>query len=483
MSVIHWLLGHWAPVSALLYLALAIAVSVHVLLAKRDVRATVAWVGLAWLSPVIGAVAYLLFGINRINRKASRLLPTAPDGTAQRRGYTLDLDHLDASAPGGRLVALARLGENLSHLPIVGGNRVEPRANGDDAYPDMLAAIRDARHSIALSSYIFRDDAAGAPFVAALAEAQARGVAVRVLLDGMGAGYLLAPGVAALRRRGVPTARFLHSLAPWRMPYLNLRSHRKILVVDGRIGFTGGLNIGSENLLARAGPDGVQDLHFRIEGPVVRHLMDCFAEDWAFTTGEQLAGERWFPELAGRGAIYARGLASGPDESVGRLAWTIAGALGRAERSVRIVTPYFLPEQTLMAALTLAALRGVAVDIVIPARGNHRVMDWAAWAQHDQVLEPGCRLHLAPPPFDHSKLMTVDGRWALFGSANWDARSLRLNFEFNVECYSPELAGALDARIDKKIAAARPLSLAEVRARPLPVQIRDGVARLLLPYL
>jgi cardiolipin synthase len=216
---------------------------------------------------------------------------------------------------------------------------------------------------------------------------------------------------------------------------------------------------------------------------VVTQLQEVFADDWLFTTGESLRGEAWFPPSTRAGSVLARGVTDGPDEDFEKLRWTLLGALSIARYSVRIVTPYFLPDPALISALNLAALRGVAVDIVLPARNNLSFVHWASRAMWWQVLEHGCRIWLTPPPFDHSKLMLVDGCWVLLGSANWDPRSLRLNFEFNLECYDAELAQQLEALVASKLKAARPVTLAEVDGRPLPARLRDGLARLLTPYL
>jgi cardiolipin synthase len=227
----------------------------------------------------------------------------------------------------------------------------------------------------------------------------------------------------------------------------------------------------------------VRDLHFRIEGPLVAQLQETFAEDWAFTTGEDLEGPRWFPPLAPRGTALARGIVDGPDEDFERLRWALAGALAHARTSVRVVTPYFLPDAPLIAALNVTAMRGVPVDIVLPAANNLAFVKWASTALLWQVLERGCRVWLSPAPFDHGKLLVVDRAWVLFGSSNWDPRSLRLNFEFDVGCHDPALAAALDGWVERRIAAARPVTLKEVDGRPLPIRLRDGVARLLQPYL
>jgi cardiolipin synthase len=347
----------------------------------------------------------------------------------------------------------------------------------------MLEAIEGARESLALATYIFDRDGIGEQFVAALGRAVARGVEVRVLLDDTDARFSWGSAVRALRRAGVPVGVFNRTLVPARFHATNLRNHSKILVADGRIGFTGGINIATEYWHAARAGECSRDLHFRLQGPVVAHLAEVFAADWRFATDEVLVGEKWFPALVACGPMAARGIESGPDENFERLRWTIHGALATARTSVRIVTPYFLPDGALISALGVAAMRGVEVDILLPARNDLPHVQWAANAQLWQVLERGCRVWLMPGPFDHSKLLLVDGVWSLFGSANWDARSLRLNFEFNVECYSAELGQWLETLVQSKRAAARGITLEEMDSRPLPLKLRDGIARLFAPYL
>jgi cardiolipin synthase A/B len=291
--------------------------------------------------------------------------------------------------------------------------------------------------------------------------------------------------VHRLRHERVPFARFLPSslLAPWRVATINLRNHRKLLILDGRLAFTGGINIRDGNLLASQPRNPVQDLHFRAEGPVVTQLQEAFANDWEFTTGEALMGAEWFPELAKCGTVVARAIVDGPDADFDKLRWTLLAALAEAQTSVQILTPYFLPDLALITALNLAALRGVRVDIILPGKSNLPFVHWASRALWWQVLERGCRLWLTPPPFDHSKLMIVDAHWVLFGSANWDPRSLRLNFELNVECYGRAFATEMQSLIRQKLQQAREVTLAEADARSLPARMRDAAARLFSPYL
>jgi cardiolipin synthase len=462
-------------------LVLSVMASAHALLHKREVHASITWAALIWLVPVIGAGAYWLLGMNRIRRHAAELragatkvrtaplvAPLAPE----------DLPHLIEGGP--QLAELARLMDDASARPLLPGNRVAPLIDGDAAYPAMLAAIERAEHSIALATYIFDSSKVGRRFVDALAAARARGVAVRVLLDDVGARYSYPQADRLLAARGVRVARFLPM---WRAPYYNLRNHRKLLVVDGRYGVTGGMNIRAHHVLADNPRQPTRDLAFEVEGPVVAQLMEVFAEDWAFTTKESLVGPDWFPPLPAAGNVAARGIPDGPDEDIDRTRWTFLGGLACARRSVRVLTPYFLPESAIATAFNLAAMRGVKVDIAVPEHGNLPVVQWAMWGHFPKVLDHGCRIWLTPAPFDHGKLMVVDDLWVTFGSANWDPRSLRLNFELGVECYDPELATRMGQLFDERITAAREVHVADLAQRSLPLRLRDGVARLFTPYL
>jgi cardiolipin synthase len=274
---------------------------------------------------------------------------------------------------------------------------------------------------------------------------------------------------------------------PTRIPRLpttaNMRNHRKILVVDGKIGFTGGTNIYEKHWLALQPKQPFQCLHFKLEGPVVAHLQRAFAIDWAFAVGEVLSGSDWFPSLSSAGSVWARGIEHGPDEHFEKLVDVIAAGLACARRRVRIVTPYFLPSASLIAALNVTALRGVDVEIYLPSNNDVAIVEWAATAQLWQVLEKGCRVYYTAPPFDHSKLMIVDDAWTLLGSTNWDPRALRLNFEFNVECYSAELADSLNEILDRRAQTAQEVTLDDINGRSFPIRLRDGLARLLTPYL
>ncbi|MFQ5530554.1 MAG: phospholipase D-like domain-containing protein, partial [Gemmatimonadota bacterium] len=289
-------------VAALIGITLSVVASIHAISTKREVRAAIGWMGVIWLLPFAGAALYALLGVNRIRRRGGRIRrqmhSLQPDSTApplafgaHREAPPLPAEpgRRQPAAPPVQLAGLRRTGSEVTGLPVLEGNHVELLVDGDEAYPAMLDAIAAAERSIGLSTYIFDMDEAGVPFVDALAAATERGVDVRVLIDAVGGLYSSPPAPKVLEAEGIPTASFLKSLLPWRAPYFNLRNHRKILVTDGTIGFTGGINIRA-GCMSASSENRIQDLHFRVEGPVVGHLVASFTGDWVFTTGERLDG-------------------------------------------------------------------------------------------------------------------------------------------------------------------------------------------------
>ncbi len=459
----------------ILYLALALFVTADVLLKKSDVRGALGWIGAVWLAPILGSLFYYMFGINRVTRRALKMSElrdeqASPPGNAEP----------DAS-PHIRLLSDAS--ERVTESPLTAGNDIRPLQGGDAAYPEMLTAIAEAKYCVAMCSYIFRDDEAGRAFTDALIAAQARGVVVRVLLDSVGSGYLWSGAYERLKAARVPVARFLHTWLPWRMPFLNMRNHRKLLIADGRLAFLGGINVGRENSVRLSGARAIHDVHFRVTGPIVRVVMDAFARDWSFTTDEDLDQDIWWPKLEAAGGVFARGLRGGPDADLYNIELILGAALSIAQRRVRIVTPYFLPDPRLQFAIAQAGLRGVDVQILLPERSDQTIMDWAMRGHLRFFRHVRAHIFSTPPPFDHAKLCTVDGEWSLIGSSNWDARSFRLNFEFDLELTGRDVTAAIDAMIDARIAKAQPLDPDTLAREPVWKRLRNAAARLMMPYL
>jgi len=451
----------------------AILTAGHAVLHKRHSRAAFGWIALCLLIPAVGPVIYYLFGINRVRRLANRLRPdgeheAAPGGPG-------------AVAPPG-LEALARLGAAVTETPLVGGNRVTVLHSGEDTFPAMLAAIEQASVRVYLATYIFDTDATGKMFAAALGHAVERGVDVRVLLDGAGELYTFPRARWLLRRHGVSVARFLPARFFPPAFSVNLRNHRKILVVDDHVAFAGGINISDRYLAARtANPGRVVDLHFALQGPIIGRIAAIFLHDWSFATGAVLPPAPEGGRVAG-GAL-CRTVVDGPDEDLDRLVALLIGGIGLAQRRIAIMTPYFLPPREVLGALQAAALRGIDVAILLPEKNNlpyvHRATRHALW----EYLKRGVRVYYQPAPFVHSKLLLIDDDYAQIGSANLDERSLRLNFELVVEIYDRTLVSELDRHFAAARARSREVTLQEVDGRKLGRRLLDGIAWLFSPYL
>jgi cardiolipin synthase len=477
MNVLHW-------VAIIIGLILSCLAAVHALLYKRNPSSALGWVAVCLLFPPTGALLYYLFGINRVRTRAKILEKKSPfkiessgEGTEDRKDYTKSSAFVPIE-----LKEIYRVSEAVTRRPIVGKNRIDTLHNGEEAYPAMIEVIANAKNSIYLATYIFETNRTGMRFVDALSQAAARGVDVRVLLDGVGELYAFPRAGTLLKKRKVKIGRFLPPRLFPPSVHINLRNHRKILVADGRAAFIGGMNIGDRHLGQNLdNPSRVIDTHFRIEGPVVQQLQEVFIEDWAFCTGEQIA----VASEAGveTGHAICRTIAEGPNEDIDKLSIILAGAVSSAKHRVSIMTPYFLPPREIISALQVAALRQVEVEVILPAKNNLPFVHWATRKMLWELLHKGVRVYYQPPPFVHSKLFIVDDHYAQIGSANFDPRSLRLNFELVLEVYDKDTAGALAAHVERCRDRSREISLEEMDKRSMVLRMRDATAWLFSSYL
>jgi len=472
-----------SPWLSLGIIILAVIATGHILLFKRSPRGAVAWLAVIWLEPLVGIIFYWIFGINRISRKAYRLRGlTLPKSDSIRSLPTKDFPHAEFKS----FFPLMHAGDQLKGSPLSEGNRITPLFSGDEAYPLMLDTIDSAKQSITLLSYIFDNDPTGHRFLEALQSAVDRGVQVRLLIDDIGASHTVPSIFWRLKNSTIPYAKFLPaSLMPWSVQFLNLRNHRKLLIVDGKQCFTGGMNISHDHWLEMNPKNPVNDIHFLIEGPLVKELQEVFCEDWYFTTGEHLEGNPWFGDagMPHPGKTLARAVSDGPDVRANRIRWHLIGAITSAKESVRIMNPYFLPDSGLITSLNQTALKGASVEIILPAHTDNRAVDYATRAMLWQLLESGCRVWYSPKPFDHTKIMIVDDQITHFGSANIDPRSLRLNFELNVEAFDEGLARRMTEHFERVKAVSSEISIQQMDNRPLYQRLRDGAARLFSPFL
>ena len=483
------LIAHWGQFLAVLSIAMGAVAAIHAAMTKEDVRAAIGWVGVIILSPIVGALLYAVAGINRIRRASlgsQRSILFQKDAAGELASFDAEGDIVRRSF-GERFGSMKTLGDRVSRYTMSTGNTIEMLESGDAAYAAMKAAIDGAERSILLETYIFDRDPIGLRIADALIEAVKRGVSVRVLIDAVGARYSVPSIMGYLSSGGVEVDVFNGNvIIGLRLPYANLRTHRKILVVDGRIALTGGMNIRQGFTREFAADQCAHDTHFCVTGPAVADLFNTAAEDWRFVTGEVLSGDNWriaTPTNEPGAPVFMRVIVSGPDRSLETNHKMLIGALSIARTSIRIMSPYFLPDRELISALVTAARRGVEVDVIVPAANNLVLVDRAMTAQFDQMLKNYCRIWRAEGPFDHSKLMAIDGIWTYVGSSNLDPRSLRLNFEVDLEVMDRDFAHVIEARIGKVLAAAKPVDLAKLQARPFIVRLIEKILWLGSPYL
>lgn len=391
------------------------------------------------------------------------LVPESADITPERLSIDLSVDALDVGAA---------LAGNLD-APVLEGNRIDLLLNGDEIFPSMLAAIRNAETSLHLLSYIYWEGDIAASFAQELSAAARRGVDTRVLVDAIG-GIRMKPAlIEGMREAGVEFAWF-HPLRWYTLDRLNNRTHRKVMVVDGRVGYTGGVGIGTEWTGNAQDPDHWRDDHFRIEGPAVRYLQGSFAENWRQASGEVLAGERLFPSIEPVGNARIVPLNVAPLSATSDIAFTYWMLFHTARQEIRITTPYFVPDTDMNLGIKDAALRGVKVTLLVP--GEHQDSKLAGYASHTyyrDLLSAGVRIFEYAPTMMHVKTLTVDDNWAVIGSANFDSRSFELNYEITLAVQDPTLIDALNTSFVADLRVSKEVTLADVEARSLLKRARD----------
>ncbi len=479
---------YWPHILALISIILGSVAAIHATMTKDEVRTALGWVGVIILSPIIGALVYAIAGVNRIRRNT---LSDQRDRDANISLYHLskfDTTHEAVAEKFGKnFAAMKKLGDVVSRYDFTSSNNIEMLLSGDKAYPAMLAAIENAKRSILLETYIFDHDAIGERFADALSQAVARGVEVRVLVDAVGARYSHPSIKGLLEKKGVPVDVFNGNIIiGLKLPYANLRTHRKILIIDGETAFTGGMNIRASFMTEYAGDHVSRDTHFCVKGPAVADLFHLSSEDWLFTSGELLTGPAWeigSPLIPPGEPTLIRVVGSGPDKNIETNHRMMVGAFSVAESHILIMSPYLLPDREFISALVTAARRGVAVDIVIPGHNNLKLVDRAMRAQFDQLLKFNCRIWRAGGAFNHSKLMTIDGTWSYVGSSNLDPRSLRLNFEVDMEVLDKDFAAEIEQRIRGVLAISSQVYLHELQTRPFLKRLVDRIIWLGSPYL
>jgi cardiolipin synthase len=367
--------------------------------------------------------------------------------------------------------------------PIAPGNRIENLENGEQIFPAMLQALRGARHTVTFETFIYWSGKVGRQFAETLAECARRGVAVHVLIDWVGSQKMDEALLETMQAAGVQVQRY-HPLGWHKLGRLNNRTHRKLMVVDGRVGFTGGVGIADEWEGHAQDPDHWRDSHYRIEGPAVAQMQAAFMDNWIKTTGDVLQGATYFPPLEAAGDLPAQVFVSSPTGGSESMMLMYLMAISAATRTIDLSAAYFVPDRLTRRVLADAIKRGVRVRIIVP--GEHidqTVVRRASRARWGDLLAAGAEIREFQPTMFHCKTLIVDGLMVSVGSTNFDNRSFRLNDEANLNVYDAGFAARVGAVFERDLARARPITHERWASRPWHEKLLERAAALLSPQL
>ncbi len=457
-------------------------VMVAVVTRRRHPAAAMAWLLVIFFLPWVGLVLYLLVGENYLHgrriKKHARLL-TELKALGERFVDHPHIAHPRLSPSSSVTVALA---QSLSGMPILGGNEVHFVAQTHEVIDQLIADIDAAQHHVHLLFYVYADDESGQCVADTLARAVQRGVTCRVLVDGVGSASMLKTLRPGMIEQGIEVQAALPvGLFRRRVARLDLRNHRKLAVIDGRIAYSGSQNIvnadyGRKDLIWR-------ELMVRLTGPVVLELQAVFTGDWYFETDEWLNGPAFFPEPQETGSVAAQVLPSGPNYPTANFQRLVVAALHTAQKQVSMTTPYFIPDEPFLQAMQVAVLRGVDVDLIVPRRSDHVLVGAAGRAYYEGLLQAGVNLYLFTDGLLHAKTMRIDNHIALIGSSNFDIRSFALNFEINLLLYGEQVTEALRVRHEGYKERSERLTLDRWVQRSTTQVIIQDVAKLFSPLL
>lgn len=455
---------------------------------RRQTAQTWAWLLVLMFIPVLGFVLYFFFGKGISKEKIFDLKMQGKIGMnveieEQRQALMRDLfPHPNtAQVDVKQLVYMLTVFERSLYTT---NNEVRLFTGGREKFDELIRDIQQAQDHIHLQYYIYRSDELGIEVRDALVEAAARGVKVRVLLDAWGSTQVSLNFFAPLKEVGGEVALFFPLFVPYLNPRINYRNHRKIVVIDGHIGYTGGFNVGNEylGLVKRFGY--WRDNHLRIDGPAVYSLQNRFLMDWnSQHTNEVLYAANYFPEMDPDGTVAMQIVTSGPDSEYEQIKMTYLKMISMAKKEILIQTPYYIPDESIHEALKLAMLSGVKVHLQIPNKPDHPLVYWATYSFAAELLEYGAIMETYENGFIHAKTMVVDGGIASVGSANIDVRSFRLDFEVNAILYDEALTKEIRDSFFNDSLLSRRVTSDAYRNRSLIIKIKEGIARLVSPLL
>ena len=448
---------------------------------KRQPVAATAWILAIIFIPIVGGVLYLIFGINSIHRRRQGKLAAAKD-IAQKLPDPRPLESSDLELTRQQ-TRLSLLIARESGYTLTGDNAIEVIADTQVTLDRIEEAIRGAQKTLDLEYYIWQADRTGTRLRNLLIERAQAGVKIRFLYDSRGSMHLGRKFLAPLKAAGCHVAPCLPGSSLRERWSFNNRCHRKIVVADGKVGFTGGMNIGDEYLGLDHEIGSWRDTHLRIEGPAVWQLQQVFAEDWYYSTGEQLVDPDLFPDPSCCGQGVAQIFSGGPDGTREPFHTLFFAALNEARESITLATSYFAPTEPLLMALETAASRGIRVRLMLAGKSVYPWTVWCGRSFYDSLLRAGVEIHEYRSGVLHSKTLTIDGSWSFVGSANFDYRSMFLNFEVAVALYGEEYARELEAQFEHDLKHCRAIRLADWEARPLRRVFVENCCRLFAPIV
>ncbi len=483
---------NWLIIFEILYLIMIGLICVRIIFDTRNNTKALAYILLIIFLPVIGIIFYFSFGINYRRRKiySKKLIRdvTLTNRLTKKiiRDSKMVFDRSPATVQASKKLALMLL--NDSDSPLTENNSVKLLINGEKKFPEVLQALNLAKHHIHLEYYIFDDAEIGQEIEKILISKAKEGVDVRVIYDDFGSRSIRKKMAPRLKEGGVKVYPF-HKIAFIALANrLNYRNHRKIIVIDGRIGFIGGINI-SDRYINTEGSGKLfwRDTHLKIEGTGVRHLQYVFMCDWNFCANDSLQpNESFFPPketFKNPGNKLVQIAASGPDSEVPTILFALLQAVNLASEEILLTTPYFIPEESIQNALIIAALGGVSVKLLVPERSDSLFVDAAAHSYYEELLKAGVEIYQYKKGFVHAKTMAIDRKIAIIGTANIDYRSFDLNFEVNALVYDEELTGELIKVFYEDLADSERIDIGVWQKRPRMRQLLEKAAGLLSPLL
>jgi len=460
------------------YALTILGVILVIITGNRNPLKTIPWVIVLILAPVVGLVFYFFFGQDLrkqkiISRRTYKRLMMHPmhDTLRRERGRV--------PAP---YVPLSNLLININHAEVLPGSRLTPYTDGRSKIEALLREIDAAKHHIHIQYYIFCDDTTGCRLRDALVAKARQGVEVRILYDDVGCSGVKKSFFEGMRREGIEAFAFLHVKFPLFTSKVNYRNHRKIAVIDGCVGFIGGMNI-ADRYVRGTEWGSWRDTHFRIEGSGAAGLQASFLSDWSATTKQQIAAAEYYPPAARFTDNIMQIVSSGPFGKWRTLLQADSYAIARARRRVWIQTPYYLPSDVLNSALQEAALAGIDVRLMLPARSDSKVVDLATHSYLDDMMKAGVKILFYMPGFLHSKLLIIDDMLSVIGSANMDFRSFEHNFEVNAFVYDGEFTARMASVFEEDQSRSHPLTPAEWFRRPRSRRVAESLMRVFSPLL